>query len=51
MFAAIGIVILLVMVFGGFVIAGGSLGPILTALPFEMMMIGGRRAVSLCQED
>lgn len=41
MFAAIGIVILLVMVFGGFVIAGGSLGPILAALPFEMMMIGG----------
>lgn len=41
MFAAIGIVILLVMVFGGFVIAGGSLGPVLAALPFEMMIIGG----------
>jgi chemotaxis protein MotA len=41
MFAAIGIVILLVMVFGGFVIAGGSLGPVLKALPLEMMIIGG----------
>lgn len=41
MFAAIGIVVLLVMVFGGFVIAGGSLGPVLAALPLEMMIIGG----------
>lgn len=41
MFAAIGIVILLVMVFGGFVIAGGSLGPVMAAMPIEMMIIGG----------
>ncbi|TIX51521.1 flagellar motor stator protein MotA [Alteraurantiacibacter aquimixticola] len=41
MFAAIGIVILLIMVFGGFVIAGGSLGPVLAAVPLEMMIIGG----------
>ena len=41
MFAAIGIVILLVMVFGGFLLAGGSLGPIMAALPFEMIIIGG----------
>lgn len=41
MFAAIGIVVLLVMVFGGFVLAGGSLGPVLAAMPLEMMMIGG----------
>lgn len=41
MFAAVGIVILLVMVFGGFMIAGGSMGPILAALPLEMMIIGG----------
>jgi chemotaxis protein MotA len=40
-FAAIGIVVLLVMVFGGFVIAGGSLGPVLAAMPLEFMMIGG----------
>jgi chemotaxis protein MotA len=37
----IGIVILFVMVFGGYVAAGGKLGIILHALPFEMMMIGG----------
>jgi chemotaxis protein MotA len=41
MFAAIGIAVLLVMVFGGFVLAGGSLGPVLAALPLEMMIIGG----------
>lgn len=41
MFAAVGIVILLVMVFGGFVLAGGSLGPVLAAVPLEMMIIGG----------
>lgn len=41
MFAAIGIVVLLVMVFGGFVLAGGALGPVLKALPLEMMIIGG----------
>ena len=41
MFAVIGIVILLVMVFGGFMIAGGAMGPILAALPIEMMIIGG----------
>lgn len=41
MFAIVGIVILLLMVFGGFVIAGGSLGPVLAALPLEMMIIGG----------
>lgn len=41
MFAAIGIVVLIVLVFGGFTLAGGSLGPILAALPLEFMMIGG----------
>lgn len=41
MFAAIGIIVLIVMVFGGFTLAGGALGPILAALPLEMMMIGG----------
>lgn len=41
MFAGIGIVVLIVMVFGGFTLAGGSMGPILAALPLEMMMIGG----------
>lgn len=37
----IGIAVLLVMVFGGYVLAGGQLGIILKALPFEMIMIGG----------
>ena len=44
MFAAIGIVVLFVMVFGGFVLAGGSLGPVLAAMPLELMMIGGAAA-------
>ena len=41
MFGFIGIVVIVVMVFGGFVLHGGSLEPILHALPFEMIMIGG----------
>jgi chemotaxis protein MotA len=41
MFAAVGIVIVLVMVFGGFIISGGSIGVILHALPIEMLVIGG----------
>ena len=41
MFPIIGVVVLIVVVFGGFVITGGALGPILEALPHEMMIIGG----------
>jgi len=41
MFGAIGIVVVIVMVFGGFMLAGGKMEPILQALPFEMIMIGG----------
>lgn len=41
MYAAIGIVILLVMVFGGFALTGGALGPVLHAIPHEMLIIGG----------
>lgn len=41
MFGIVGIMVILVMVFGGFVIHGGNLEPILHALPFEMIMIGG----------
>lgn len=40
-FAIIGIVIVLVMVFGGYLGSGGTMGIILKALPFEMVMIGG----------
>ncbi|WP_294291428.1 flagellar motor stator protein MotA [uncultured Sphingomonas sp.] len=41
MFVAIGLVVLLGMVFGGFVITGGALGPVLHAIPHEMLIIGG----------
>ena len=41
MFAAIGIVVLLVLVFGGFMMSGGSIGVVLHALPVEMTIIGG----------
>lgn len=41
MFGVIGIVVIFVMVFGGYLAAGGKLAIILKSLPFEMMMIGG----------
>lgn len=41
MIGLIGIAIIFIMVFGGYVMAGGKMGIILKALPFEMMMIGG----------
>jgi chemotaxis protein MotA len=41
MFPVIGLVVLIVMVFGGFVFTGGNLGPVLEALPHEMLIIGG----------
>ena len=37
----LGIVIIFVMVFGGYLAAGGKMGIVLHALPFEMMIIGG----------
>lgn len=36
-----GLIVTVVMVFGGYMLAGGKLGIITHALPFEMMMIGG----------
>lgn len=47
MYAAIGFVILIVMVFGGFALTGGALGPVLEALPHEMLIIGGAAAGAL----
>ena len=41
MIGFIGIAIVFVMVFGGYILAGGKMGMILKALPFEMIMIGG----------
>ncbi|RZM20756.1 MAG: flagellar motor stator protein MotA, partial [Sphingomonas sp.] len=47
MFPIIGIVVLLVMVFGGFAFTGGALGPVLEAIPHEMLIIGGAAAGAL----
>lgn len=41
MLGLIGIAVILIMVFGGYVLAGGKMGIILKALPFELIMIGG----------
>ncbi len=41
MFPIIGFLVVLGMVFGGFVLAGGHFEVIIVALPFELMMIGG----------
>ena len=41
MIGIVGIIVIFVMVFGGYLLAGGKLGIILKSLPFELMMIGG----------
>ncbi|MEL6960655.1 MAG: flagellar motor stator protein MotA [Pseudomonadota bacterium] len=41
MLGIVGIVVVFVMVFGGYFLAGGKFGIIIGALPFEMTMIGG----------
>jgi len=41
MISIIGIVVIIGMVFGGYLAAGGHMGIILKALPFELMIIGG----------
>lgn len=41
MFGFVGIFLTLAMVFGGYILAGGKMGVITHALPFEMMMIMG----------
>ncbi len=47
MFAIIGIIVLIAMVFGGFALTGGNLSPVLHALPHEMLIIGGAGVGSL----
>ncbi|HVY16476.1 MAG TPA: flagellar motor stator protein MotA [Rhodopila sp.] len=42
-----GLVFLLLCVFGSYIVSGGSLGPLVEALPFEMWTIGGA-AVGTC---
>lgn len=44
MAGVIGIALIFIMVFGGYIAAGGKMGIILKALPFEFMMIGGAAA-------
>lgn len=41
MLIIIGIVVTMGMAFGGYVLSGGSMGPIFHALPYEGMIIGG----------
>lgn len=41
MLGFIGILVVFVMVFGGYIAAGGKIGVILKSLPYEMTMIGG----------
>jgi chemotaxis protein MotA len=41
MFAAVGVIVVLIMVFGGFMMAGGHMEVVLHALPIEMTIIGG----------
>lgn len=47
MFPVIGIVVLILLVFGGFALTGGDLGPVMHALPHEMLIIGGAAVGSL----
>lgn len=47
MFPVIGLIVLLVMVFGGFALTGGALGPVMEAIPHEMLIIGGAAAGAL----
>lgn len=44
MIGIVGVIVIFVMVFGGYVAAGGKMGIILKALPFELIMIGGAAA-------
>ncbi len=44
MLAIIGILMVIGLVFGGYMLAGGKFGIIVKALPFEFMMIGGAAA-------
>ncbi|MDF1871724.1 flagellar motor stator protein MotA [Vannielia sp.] len=41
MIGIVGIIVIFVMVFGGYLAAGGKMGIILKSLPFELTMIGG----------
>ena len=42
-----GMAIVVIGVFGGYILAGGKMAVIMKALPFELMMIGGAAVGSL----
>ncbi len=44
MIGIVGIVVTFIMVFGGYLLAGGKMSIIMKSLPFELMMIGGSAA-------
>jgi chemotaxis protein MotA len=44
MLGIVGIIMIFVMVFGGYIAAGGKMGIILHSLPFEVIIIGGATA-------
>ena len=44
-----GFIFLLACVFGGYIIAGGHMEPILHSLPYEMLIIGGAALGALVQ--
>ena len=41
MIGIVGIIVVFVMVFGGYLAAGGKMAIIMKSLPFELTMIGG----------
>jgi chemotaxis protein MotA len=47
MVAIIGLVVLFVCVFGGFIMAGGSMAPIIKAAPVETFIIGGAAVAAM----
>jgi chemotaxis protein MotA len=47
MLPIVGIIVLVVLVFGGFALTGGNLVPVLEAMPHEMLIIGGAALGSL----
>ena len=47
MISAIGLVVLFVCVFGGFIMAGGSMAPIMKAAPIETFIIAGAAVAAM----
>lgn len=41
MIVILGVVVVMALVFGGYLLSGGVMAPILHSLPYEMMMVGG----------